>query len=146
MHSFFAEWMHKSWKNRRYYVYLYHCMKEFSVNGEERLKTGHAHPLSGLLKFWGACPACTLNRITKLRPEDEACQISGGYRVFLASILNWPNTSLPLPIRTWVSLPCKKRVTFYGTPGIHLNLAWGFTVLLFMRNSLVTLSSTRFLC
>ena len=69
LRSFFAEWMHKSWRNCFYYVCLYHCMKEFSVNGEERLKTGHAHPLSGTLNFWGACPACTPNRITKLRPE-----------------------------------------------------------------------------
>ena len=45
---------------------LYHCMKEFSVNEEERLKTGHPYPLSGTLNFWGACPACTPNRITKL--------------------------------------------------------------------------------
>ena len=33
-----------------------------------RLKTGHAHFLSGTLKFGGACPACSLIRITKLRP------------------------------------------------------------------------------
>ena len=43
-------------------------MKKFTINGEERLKTGHAHHLSGTLKFLGACPACTLNRITKLMP------------------------------------------------------------------------------
>ena len=36
--------------------------------------TGHAHSLSGMLKLWGACPACTLNGITKLGPVRDHCQ------------------------------------------------------------------------
>ena len=38
------------------------------MNTKVRLKSGHAHSLSGTLKLLGACPACTLNKITKLGP------------------------------------------------------------------------------
>ena len=52
-----------------YHIFVsYICIIESSVNGKVSLKTGHAHSLSGTLKLWGACQACTLNRITKLGP------------------------------------------------------------------------------
>ena len=72
---FFAEWMHISQGSRFFNVYLYHCMIESSVDGKVSLKTGHAHSLSGTLKLSGACPACTLNRITKLRPVHKHFKI-----------------------------------------------------------------------
>ena len=34
--------------------------------------TGHALFLSGTLKFWGACPACTLRKNTNFRPVNHS--------------------------------------------------------------------------
>ena len=65
---FFAEWMHISLGSCFYNEYLYQCMIESSVNGKVSWKSRLAHSLSGMLRLWGACPSCTLNRITKLGP------------------------------------------------------------------------------